>query len=127
AETSCNGSSRNPARRARPALMGGGLAAQKCQTRQLRRVTGFDAQILSSPNHTVKPSPRAARRPRQTARALRAEEQPGQVRAWPRTRFRSPDARRLARSARWWVAGSGRDLSAGPVVKILQPSARVTG
>jgi hypothetical protein len=30
-------------------------------------------------------------------------------------------APRLARIARWWVAGSGRNLSAGPVQNILRP------
>src|SRR2546430_4939214 len=33
----------------------------------------------------------------------------------PHTKLRSLEAPRLARVARWWVAGSGRNLSAGPV------------
>jgi hypothetical protein len=33
----------------------------------------------------------------------------------PARELRSPEAPRLARVARWWVAGSGRNLSAGPV------------
>ena len=33
------------------------------------------------------------------------------------------EAPRLARVARWWVAGSGRNLSAGPVSNIVRPLA----
>jgi hypothetical protein len=35
------------------------------------------------------------------------------------------EAPRLARVARWWVAGSGRNLSAGPVPNIVRPFAGV--
>jgi hypothetical protein len=37
----------------------------------------------------------------------------------PHAKLRSLEAPRLARIARWWVAGSGRNLSAGPVQNIL--------
>jgi hypothetical protein len=33
-------------------------------------------------------------------------------------RLRSPEAPRVARTARWWVAGSGRNLIAGPVTSL---------
>ncbi len=41
--------------------------------------------------------------------------------AGPATKSVRLEAPRLARVARWWVAGSGRNLSAGPVPNIVRP------
>jgi hypothetical protein len=41
-----------------------------------------------------------------------------QAGCWPRKRLRSPEAPRLARTARRWFAGSGRNLIAGPVTSL---------
>ena len=45
----------------------------------------------------------------------------------PARKLRSPEAPRLARVARWWVAGSGRNLSAAPVEHTLRLLARENG
>jgi 3',5'-cyclic AMP phosphodiesterase CpdA len=42
----------------------------------------------------------------------------GRKQAGPCNEVRSPEAPRLARLARWWVADSGRNLSTGPVTNI---------
>lgn len=47
--------------------------------------------------------------------------------AGPATKSVRLKAPRLARIARWWVAGSGRNLSAGPVQNILRRFGRESG
>ena len=124
---------RRSAARARPRGTGGGLSAA--------RPSDFDSTTRSvcstrltcphrSPTSSLRRSP-VRMKHRDTLRAPSSENAlhrtvslgtdrrnrhyHARASIWPRKRSVRLEAPRLARIARWWVAGSGRNRSAGPV------------
>ncbi len=79
------------------------------------------AHATSAAGASVNRDDHAPRQPSVERGRCRLRRKPvGRTRGWLRNEVRSPEAPRLARLARWWVAGSGRNLSTGPVKNSLR-------